>query len=250
MNNPGGQFKVQGFRPRPLLVIQPPSGSPNGRVRSLNYIEAVSTLPAHFSDEELTRIFMVVGEHNRGLLRQLFVVLNDEDHDRCLDMVKKYHQARRTGKGGKSGVTSEAQTLAGTHSGPGSGMEVQAGLLAALRQPPPPPPVTFASLQTKGKATKEKGTGRTGRTARTKALKRSRRSTSASSCDRKKHSSRKRSTKRSRRFPSPSSSSSSGSSSDSSSSSESDSGSGSGSGSGSDSGSRRSRPVPKKKSQK
>lgn len=238
VNNPGGHYKVQGFKPRPFLVIQPPSGSPNARVRSFSYIEAISSLPTHFSDEELTQIFMIVGDHDRGKLRQLFVVLNDEDHDRCLDLVKKFHQERRTGKGARPAAVSMAQSHVSSFSGPGSGMEVQAGLLAALRQPPPPPPVSFASLQAKHK---DKGSGRTGRTARTKAFKRSRRSSSG---ERRKRSQRGKPSKRSRRLPSSSSSSSSssGSSSDSSSSSGSESDSGSGSGSSSDS---RSKPVSK-----
>lgn len=90
-SNPCGFYKVRRYEPRPLLVLNPPPGSATARIRTLIFTDAVSTLPTHFTDEDLTQIFMSVGSSNRDRLRALFVVLSDDDHDRCLEMVKKYH---------------------------------------------------------------------------------------------------------------------------------------------------------------
>ena len=89
--NNGASFKLRGFESRPTLFISPPSGS-SVRPRSFTFIEAINSLPTHFSDERLTQIFNTVGTSNRGHLRQLFQVINDDDHDRCLELVKQYHQ--------------------------------------------------------------------------------------------------------------------------------------------------------------
>ena len=80
--NPGASYDVRGYDPRPLLITIPARSS-SSRQRTYNFIQAVKQLPANFSDEGLTRIFQVVGDRFRGQLRSLFVVLNDDDHDRC-----------------------------------------------------------------------------------------------------------------------------------------------------------------------
>ena len=209
-SNPGGFYKVRRYEPRPLLVLNPPPGSATARIRTLIFTDAVSTLPTHFTDEDLTQIFMSVGSSNRDRLRALFVVLSDDDHDRCLELVKKYHQDRRQdarGKdgrgqdgrqgqfqdGGRSGGhrgghghsgnrSASAITQTGSHSsfvsGAGAGMEVegnQAFALSLLRQPPPPPPPTPPPTpKVSFGPSRNDGSrrGRTGKTSRTAPLKR------------------------------------------------------------------------------
>ena len=86
-SNAGASYKVRGYDPRPVLLTIPPrSGS--GRARTYNFIQAATTLPATFSDEQLVRIFQVVGDRFRGHLQALFIVLRDDDHDRCLELVR------------------------------------------------------------------------------------------------------------------------------------------------------------------
>ena len=79
-NNRGASYKVCGYESRPSLLVTPPAASKT-RPRTFNFIDAVTTLPAHFSDDNLIQIFSIVGHNNRGMLRRLFLVLDDDDHD-------------------------------------------------------------------------------------------------------------------------------------------------------------------------
>ena len=149
-SNPGASYKMRGYESRPLVTIFPPPKSTNSRPQNLSFMQAVTSLPVRFSDENLIRIFMVVGNSERDQLRELFVVLNDDDHDRCLEMVKKHHEERRednrrgperrqdrsSGHQGHPGPTSSHVGF--TH-GSGEGMEQEASLLRSLRKGAPPP---------------------------------------------------------------------------------------------------------------
>ena len=241
-SNPGSSFKVQGYGPRPLLVLTPPSSDPSSRMRTFTFTDAVSSVPAHFSDEDLIQIFMSVGSSNRGRLRALFVVLSDDDHDRCLELVKKFHQDRRQdqhkGKRGKSGPSAAMPvTQTQSHSsfvlGPGAGMETESRRqplsFSMLRQPPPPPPPSPSSQSSASLDGKDKmklasyRTGhRAGKTSKTAPVKRSRRSSSSSPARSHRSKPPKSRKKRSRRSPSSSESDSDSSSGPSGSSSSSD----------------------------
>ena len=153
--NPGGDYRVRGFDPRPTLTTMPPR-SAGSRLRTYNFIQAVTTLPAVFTDEHLTRIYQVVGDRFRGKLQSLFVVLNDDDHDRCLELVKA-SLARRSGPSGSgpsaaasggSGAPSGTVESVGHVSGPGAGMDAEAGLISSLTSPPPPPPASVFPTET------------------------------------------------------------------------------------------------------
>ena len=85
--NPGSSFRVQGFSSRPLLTTLP-ARSANARPRSYNFIQAVTSLSVQFTDENLTYIFQVVNENHPGKLRSLFIVISDDDRERCLDLVR------------------------------------------------------------------------------------------------------------------------------------------------------------------
>ena len=205
-NNRGASYHVKGYDSRPTILVTPPASS-KSRPRTFNFIEAVSMLPSHFSDEQLTRIFMTVGTNNRGLLRQFFLVLNDDVHDHCLDLVKKYHEDRQAQRstGQSSGTRSRnqvsfstAQTHSAVFSGPGAGMEVESRLRQLLSASPPPPP---PPLDASGKEVSPPRKGRAGKTSRTKSKKRAR-SPSRSPSPKRRSKRRARSTSRSR-SPSP-----------------------------------------------
>ena len=144
--NQGASYKVEGFVSRPSLKLFPAPGATNSRIQSLNFIEAVTTIPSHLSDSALTQIFMTVGGHDRGKLRQLFVILSDDDHDRCLELVKRHHaegrgdrrESSKSSRGGNSVSGSQRHSV--TFSNPGTGMETESGVVDSLRHPPPPPP--------------------------------------------------------------------------------------------------------------
>ena len=138
-SNAGGMYKVHGYDPRPVLVTFPPR-SGNARPRTFNFIQAVTTLPANFSDESLVRIFQVVGDRFRGRLQALFVVLNDDDHDRCLELVKASYDQRSGARGdfhfGASGSRASAATLnVGQVQGFGSGMDLEAATVVVSPTP-------------------------------------------------------------------------------------------------------------------
>ena len=71
------------------MVIVPPRSSAKPWPQTLTFIQAVTRLSCQLSDENLVVIFQTVGEHERGRLRRLFVVLNDDAHDHCLSLVKR-----------------------------------------------------------------------------------------------------------------------------------------------------------------
>ena len=217
-SNQGASFKVQGFISRPNLMLFPPSGATDSRVRSFNFVEAVTNLRSHLSDSALTQIFMVAGGHCRGQLRQLFVILSDDHHDRCLELVKKHHldrlsdrQSARSSRGGKQISRSHSHSV--SFSSAGAGMEVEAGVVTSLRQPPPPPP----SLDGSEREQRSKKTASVSVDAdktSNQSQKRSRHDSGSSDqvSDQKTEKKSKKSKKRSKRSPSPSSASGSDSS--------------------------------------
>ena len=133
-SNPGSVVKVKGHVSRPLLFLQPPSGS-DSRSQTFNFIEAVTTLPPVLSDESLGKIFGKVGGRHKGGLRAHFVILNDDDRERC-------HGLARRPRGPAAPPSSSASaSVEGRIFGGGSGMDLEAGFLESLRSAPPPPPV-------------------------------------------------------------------------------------------------------------
>ena len=134
-SNPGTTAIVRSFDPRPLLVTMPARGS-SDRMRTFNFIEAVTKLKVAFSDDNLAQIFQIVGEHFPGELRSLFIVLNDDDRPRCLELAKNYRPPTRSARSGPS----SAATASGLVSGPGTGLDLEAGFIESLRSAPPPPP--------------------------------------------------------------------------------------------------------------
>ena len=171
-SNPGSSYKMRGYEPRPLLTIHPSSKASNPRPFTLHFIQAVTTLPPHFSDENLLQIFMNVSEFNRGKLRELFVVLNDDEHDRCIDLVKKHHEDRRRqdqkqdqrsgSRQERSGRPSSASTHVGFALGPGDGMEQESSVIASLQLPrPPPPPESPVDSEVRSRANKSDKSAKT-----------------------------------------------------------------------------------------
>lgn len=126
--NKGSSYILRGYDSRPQLVINPPKSDTESRPRTFNFITAVRSLPAQFDDESLVPIYRVIGNNLRGKLRSLFIVLDDDDHDRLLDLVRREDSRPRPSG---SGAT---LTSTGVVVGQGSGMEVESGL--SLPAPP------------------------------------------------------------------------------------------------------------------
>ena len=217
-SNPGASFNVKGFDPRPLLITTPARGS-DTRPKTYSFVEAATSLPAPFSDEALASIFQVVGTHCEGELRSLFIVITDDERDRCLKLVKEFAKNRQRGSGSSAAAVSAPVSTSGLVSGEGSGIGLDAQFLQSLRSAPPPPPGSpvpepphrrKSGVEPPSRQTDERDHGR-------KREKRSRRTSSESSestSDRKeryKKSRTKKGKKKSRRSRSSSSSSSSGS---------------------------------------
>ena len=216
-NNPGSSFTVRGFEPRPLLTLTPPAGAADNRQKTLNFIEAATSLPSTFGDERLIPIFRVIGGNFRGQLEALFCVIRDDDHDRVLGLLRQQDGRRRQGQGppGQPEVLAPvhqgvgpALTYAGAVVQAGDGMELQSGVFRSLLLPPPPPPAPIESPSVQGSPRRTLRSG-----TKSQASKRRRSSDSRTS--------RSRRTRRNRRRESSSSSSTSSSSTSSSSSNES-----------------------------
>ena len=162
--NPGSSYIVRGFDSRPTIFITPPKTSTE-QARKYNFIQAATTLPATFTDEDLAVIFQTVGDRFRGKLQSIFLVLNDDDHDRCLELAKNHNRGPRrggpaqpsgSGPGPGSGLgTSSSTSFGHVHgrghgvdaqdsrpahvSGSGSGGDLDPKFLSSLISPPPPP---------------------------------------------------------------------------------------------------------------
>ena len=135
-SNQGGIVKVKGFDSRPVITTTPARSS-NARPKTYNFIQAVTMLPVNLSDENLIYIYREVGERHPGGLKALFIVLNDDDRDRCMALVQAHRAQQQNSRSG--GQPSQSTSSFGQVSGPGSGMDAQAGIIKSIRHPPPPP---------------------------------------------------------------------------------------------------------------
>jgi hypothetical protein len=203
--NKGSSYFLRGFEPRPQLVINPPKGVSDPRAQNFNFISAVRRLPRVTSDDELIPIFRVIGHNLRGRLKALFVILDDDQHDRLLDLVRQADSQLPNRGRGQRQPPGQPISYAGVTQGSGSGMEVEA-LSMLSRPPPPPPPAQMESPAANARPTEE------GSKPSQKSCK-SQRKVSRSSKRPSRSSSSQGRSKRSRRHRSPSSSSSSSSSS-------------------------------------
>ena len=77
-SNPGSQYKVFGYLPRPVLRLFPASTATDRRVKTYNFMEAIRVLPTNFSEPELEELIKKVPLKFIGKLRSLFVVLPDD----------------------------------------------------------------------------------------------------------------------------------------------------------------------------
>ena len=156
-SNPGSSYHLRGYESRPLLAIYPPPNS-GGHQRTYNFIQASTSLSARFSDDHLTKIYQVVGNSCMGKLRSMFVVLNDDDRDRCTELVSQSRGSSRSrGRSGpavpqpgSSSATvrfAPVQSVHGSVQGSGDGVSLESGFLSSLRSAPPPPPPSSDQVQ-------------------------------------------------------------------------------------------------------
>ena len=96
-SNPGSKFKCIGYESRPIIKLFPGENAKDRRVLTMNFIEAVRTLPVSFSPSELDDILSEVKPKWQGRMKSLFVVLTD-------DMIK--HKPRNRGPRSKDKETS------------------------------------------------------------------------------------------------------------------------------------------------
>ena len=206
--NKGSDFKVKGYDPRPVLVTFPARGS-SERPRTFNFIQAATSLNANFSDEQLSYIFSNVKNHHQGNLRALFLVIDDDDRERCLQLVQAAQEQRqRQRREGPSG----AVVTSGHVSGAGHGMDVEA-LRSSILSPPPPPSEVDPRERDRGRSQTDRSHKNERSDKSKQGLKRRRLSSSSPSPSPPRKSKKSKSKKkRSRREPSSSSSSSASSS--------------------------------------
>ena len=206
--NPGAIVSVRGFEPRPLLSLTPPPTA-EGRPRTFTFIDAVSTLPASLTDNQLLPIFRIIGTNFRGELSALFCILKDDDHDRILALLRQQDRrqqpqlAQQVPVGQPVGAQA---TFAGVVEGAGAGMEVNAGVIVqTLMRPPPPPPPPLPAQPQQIESPSVQGSPRISTRLRQSGSSKRRRSSTP-------RSKRSRKSRRSRRSSTSSSSSSSSSS--------------------------------------
>ena len=76
--NVGAKYQVIAYEPRPILKLIPAPGSSDRRVLTFNFIEAVSKLPANFSQSEIDELLSRISRGLHGSLQSLFVVVSDD----------------------------------------------------------------------------------------------------------------------------------------------------------------------------
>ena len=87
-SNPRAKAQVIKYGSRPLIKLTPPEGATDPRVMTMNYIEAVRSLPVSFSSDELEPILREIKPRWYGRVKSLFIVLTD-------DMIKKKFRSRQ-----------------------------------------------------------------------------------------------------------------------------------------------------------
>ena len=112
-SNPGSKIKAIGYESRPLLKLTPPSSTsdPHPRVQTYNFIEAITSLPTSFSNDEISELLKRISPKLHGSLKPLLVVVSD-------DMVKKSFPPKgkasvknpAKGKGASKGATSGSES--------------------------------------------------------------------------------------------------------------------------------------------
>ena len=95
-SNPGSKFILIRYEPRPMLKLFPAADASDKRVKSFNYVEAIRSLPIHFTEEELMPILQKVSLKLKGTLKATFGVIDD-------DMLRKVKRAGPQGGSGGSG---------------------------------------------------------------------------------------------------------------------------------------------------
>ena len=114
-SNPGSRFSCIGYNSRPELKLFPGEKASDRRVLTMNFIEAVRTLPASFSPSELDSILTEVKPKWQGRMRSLFVVLSD-------DMIKRKIRGKSSSSKGdktiapKSGSSASSDQAKGPES--------------------------------------------------------------------------------------------------------------------------------------
>lgn len=79
-SNPGSKVQVIGYDPRPLIKITPAQSASDRRVKSYNYVEAVTTLPINFPASEVASIVRRINPRLQGQIRSIFIVLSDDQY--------------------------------------------------------------------------------------------------------------------------------------------------------------------------
>ena len=106
-SNPGSKAQVITYEPRPVLRLTPPPDASDRRIQSYNFVEAVTKLPTHFSQDEIDGLLKRISPRLYGSLKSTLVVIND-------DMVKKSRKkpagTKSTSLNRSSGSDSQGQT--------------------------------------------------------------------------------------------------------------------------------------------
>ena len=123
-SNPGSKVQVISYEARPILKLHPPQPSTDAadhseqprRVQTFNYIQAVSSLPTNFTDDEVSLIAKKVSAKLFGTLRSTFIVITD-------DMIKKRSKSKSGGGGSSSTGSATGSGGSGKTGGGGKGLK-------------------------------------------------------------------------------------------------------------------------------
>ena len=86
--NPDSSFSVRGFDSRPAIILVPPSGASDPRIKNMGFVDTVRQPPEQLSQDNLFQIFKVIGRGLIGKLRSLFVILSDDEREQMAALVQ------------------------------------------------------------------------------------------------------------------------------------------------------------------
>ena len=123
-SNPGSKAQVISYEARLSLKLHPPQPSTDAadhaeqprRVQTFNYIQAVSSLPTNFTDDEVSLIAKKVSAKLFGTLRSTFIVITD-------DMIKKRSKSKSGGGGSSVTGSATGSSASGKAGGGGKGLK-------------------------------------------------------------------------------------------------------------------------------
>ena len=118
--NKGAKVQVIGYDPRPMMKITPPASAEDRRIKTYNFVEAVTKLPNTLTDSEVEPLLRRINPDKLGKIRSIFIILSD-------DAFRKLVKDNRPSRSVRASAQSEVEEVESTEATGASGSEQAPG---------------------------------------------------------------------------------------------------------------------------